>query len=733
MRLPIKRKQIAQMLSLPDFSGGLNFRDGIGEVLDNQLIDCANVWYKDGILKTRPGLLADKNRLIDIDREQEQTVEIKNFPNIEVIVDEKSYILQTAQVRYENGDNGFIKFYLIGKHLPQEGGDVSLPPQPNTVLMPTINGVKPYTTFFVCATKYNLYCFTSEKAIYKLKLNDIESDWENIADKAYVPKVLIQCNKLNTTEASKEQVLGSGVMVEGFNILSDYYQMSYNSYNPMIVTADNPEHEMRYHIVENVANQKYKGKTVTVEYNGVPHTVTLTGNATASVESTVNATDKLQMRVWRNMVTFWDAVGDSGKIVKISKGGEDDLIITAPYISNTYDKNKIFGMTQCEWYGGGNAGLKGGTRLFLCGNTSEPSLVVWSSLNNPLYFPENSYFYVGESLSPVTGFGKQSDMLVIFKSNETWCTTYQQNTNITDENLINQSVVDYSASSVYFPLVQINSNIGCAYPDSVQLCRNRLVWLGSDNKVYTLVSENAYNERSIFCVSEMVNQKIGEEVVSSVNSCDWNGYYCLCFGSEMFLMDYNCYGFTHIASYSKTEDANIKIPWFYWEFPISGKVTLVDNEMVFTYYNEGITYSQCDIVSCSLSENNVPIDLILEYSNDFENPILKENSIYSMAQTKVFDFGVPNVCKNIEQINLQLGNNKGKEIKVWLITENGEEANEIYLDGESVSNRDISFISNKAIFPCIKQVLRFGLKIETEGNLALDGAIIKFRTTGGAR
>ena len=135
-------------------------------------------------------------------------------------------------------------------------------------------------------------------------------------------------------------------MLEGFNILSDYYQMSYNSYNPSIVTKENPAHEMRYHIVENVANKKYQGKTVTAVYNGVKHTVTLTGNKTATVEKEVNAEDKLQMRVWRNMVSFWDKVGDEGEIVKISEGGEDDLIITAPYISSDSDKEKIYKMTK---------------------------------------------------------------------------------------------------------------------------------------------------------------------------------------------------------------------------------------------------------------------------------------------------------------------------------------------------------------------------------------------------
>ncbi len=56
MRLPIRRTQGSSLLGLPDLSGGLNMRDGISEVLDNQLTECKNMWWKDGVLCTRYGM-----------------------------------------------------------------------------------------------------------------------------------------------------------------------------------------------------------------------------------------------------------------------------------------------------------------------------------------------------------------------------------------------------------------------------------------------------------------------------------------------------------------------------------------------------------------------------------------------------------------------------------------------------------------------------------------------------
>lgn len=728
MRLPIKRKNGASVLSLPNLSGGLNLRDGISEILDNQMTDCENMWWQDGILKTRPGITFEETAGFEGVIISAHYTDIKLFPNIKRVINEQEYILQARRVfLVREADNGYIQFAWVNKN-------------ESITIGGAINNVERYTTFFVCTQKNTLYCFLSNEKIFKYDIEE-DSGWEDAKGEVHVPTVLIQCEKITGTNATKEQVLSSGVMLEGFNILSDYYKMRFNSYNPEIVTADNPSHEMRYHIVESVANKEYAGKTVTAEYKGVTHTVTLSGEKTASVETKLNTEDNLQMRVWKNSVSFWDAVGDNGKIVMISEGDEDDLVITAPYISSNTDKAKVFGMTQSVWFGGGNAGLQGGTRLFLCGNTSEPSLVVWSSLNNPLYFPENSYFYVGESSSLVTGFGKQSDMLVIFKERETWCTTYRQNTNITAESLINQSVVDLTAASVYFPLVQINPNIGCGYPDSVQLCRNRLVWLGGDDKVYTLVSESAYNERSIFCVSEMIERKLSPRA-STVTSCDWDGYYCLGIGSEMFLMDYNCYGFTHIASHAKTEDANIKIPWYYWKLPIhcnlgllNGDILIWDcNDIQVTVEDDESAYQMITykMMHYSFSKSGEVADKIV-VRKDLESFDVDNIPILSTATTKLFDFGAPHVRKNIEQVNLQLGNNDGKEIKVHFITENGSEETEVYLDGTETESYTAGYIDSRAVFPCIKQVLRFGLKIESQGKLAVDSVIIKYRNTGGAR
>lgn len=705
MRLPIMRKQEAHILSLPDLSGGLNMRDGISEVLDNQLTDCKNMWWKDGLLRTRAAMIQNDSKINLGDAAEGSAPKIRQHNCYNTVSGIKG---QLCSVVYDNKINFFWNY---GKSISEVASITETP-----------------SSYFVCQYADTLYCFTNKRMIYKTEIES--AGWTKVEEKDYyTPLIATSCKKIAKTNASTQEALANGVMIEGFNILSDYYKMSFNSYNPEIVTEENQSHDMRYHIAESIAKSKYKDKTVTAVYTkeGVDytHTVVLSGKSNASEEGNIGK-DGLKMKVWRNSVSFWDK---DDNVAKISEGGENDLIITAPYITSTAEKDKIFGMKRCEWFGGGTAGLSGGTRLFLCGNTKKGNsdLVVWSGLNNPLYFPENSCFNVGNETGAVTGFGKQSDKLVIFKENETWFTQYAQNNNITAQDLINQRVIDYASSSVYFPLTQINSNIGCPCPDTIQLCRNRLVWLGNNNSVYTLVSDSQYNERSIFSVSEMVNRKIEEiGVDSKACACDWNGYYCLLLGNNILLMDYNCYGYTHVASYSKQDDANIHIPWYSWEITNVQKLAVIGNHLSSVNITDigGKLYA----ISYYFNAKGTADKLL-----DKESGKYITSAISSSFTTKIFDFGLPHRRKNIEQINLQIGNNGGVPINLFFVTENGTEQSEIITTGNDLTNYTAGYIDSRAVFPCIKQILRFGIKVECKGKLAVDSVILKYRTTGGAR
>lgn len=704
-------KQEAHILSLPDLSGGLNMRDGISEVLDNQLTDCKNMWWKDGLLKTRAAMLQNDSKINLGDAAEGSAPKIRQHNCYNTVSGTKG---QLCSVVYNNKINFFWNY---GKSITSIASISAAP-----------------SSYFVCQYSDKLYCFTSEKNVYKLNIGEVDSEWKKVSqEEYYTPLIATYCNPDGNLLMKSSEVVSTGVAVEGFNILSDYYKLEYNAYNPeadKLVDGQKMGHPMIYALLDDTSKEKYKNKTVTVKYtkggSTYKHQVTLTGEI--DVRESEALGDNLRLRVFGEMVYFLKDDTTSVAIITDEDNSKNNIEITAPFIFDNKDKEKVFNMTRCEWFGG-SAGLLGGTRLFLCGNTKKGNsdLVVWSGLNNPLYFPENSYFNVGNETGAVTGFGKQSDKLVIFKENETWFTQYAQNTNITAQDLINQNVIDYASSSVYFPLTQINSNIGCPYPDTIQLCRNRLVWLGNNNSVYTLVSESQYNERSIFSVSEMVSRKIEEiGVDSKACACDWNGYYCLLLGNNMLLMDYNCYGYTHVASYSKQDDANIHIPWYSWEITNVQKLAVIGNHLSAVNITDmdGKLYAISYYFNAKGTADRLYDKELGEYVT---------TAITSSFTTKIFDFGLPHRRKNIEQINLQIGNNGGVPINLFFVTENGTEQSEVIPSGNELNNYTAGYIDSRAVFPCIKQVLRFGIKFECKGTLAVDSVILKYRTLGGAR
>lgn len=736
MRLPVKRPRAPMELKIPDLAGGLNLRDGLSEILDNQLTDCKNVWWNDGILTTRPSFKQEDELMIG--RQEYADAQVKRH---NCYFDEEGKRGQLCSVRcgyklndtttnliYETYIDFFWVFDNYQKRLP-------------AIYVKTTNFTN--EKYFVCRKKNILYCFTNARKVYMLDTTKENTKWKEVPEEDYyVPLIATNCKSVGGLSTSIEDTLASGVQIESYNLLGSYYKVTYDAFNIDISSTDSSTnkkyHNMMYSLLNSTWNEKYVGKKVTATFkkkqqNGSfvegKHEITLQGKTDAGWvwESDFNSTDGLKMGVFAQQLQFKQKTADGGE--EIARIYEDDntqsnLEVTAPFIPSDEEYGKVFDMTQCEWFGGSATGISGGTRLFLCGNTSDPSLVIWSGLNDPLYFPENAYFYVGDTSSAVMGFGKQSDMLVIFKENETWYTQYQQNTNITAENLINQSVIDYASSSVYFPLIQINSNIGCGYPETIELCRNRLVWLGSNGNVYTLVSENQYNERSIFCVSEMIKNSISKsEGIKLASSCDWNGYYCLLVDNKVYLMDYNCYGYTHIASYSKTEDANIRIPWYIWEINFGGRILSVGDKLAIADFgNHNESTSKVSFYKSQLDSENC-----------YDELIGSNGEIVSSFTTKLFDFSQPHIRKNIEQINIQLGNNNGNPIKVFFITESGVDETNILTQGNETKNYTAGYIESCAVFPCIKQALRFALKIESKGRLAVDSMILKYRSTGGAR
>lgn len=741
MKFPRINKQPLHSVTVPKLSGGINLRDAVTMVQDDQLTDSKNMWYKDNILKTRPGIHTAGKLSYDgynpplgghdsVSVQKENAVKTIGGKIYQLVSrhTEFRYLIETGGELHDSVSH--IQFFWVCAE--------------KTVPLPAITGDEGncFQNYFAVQSKDTLYCFcgtANAGVIYSLSSG--ESVWKKVEEKdIYAPIIMTHCKKPKYGFSISQSKLleAGGTMFEGYNLISGYYRMRWSTYSDIAGTQTSEtdktkRHPMIYELLFNAF--EYVGKTVTAKITDrsgtvYTHSVKIQSSSGWQVEQT-NQGDNIYLAVAGKLLEFFASptpTNDSYDNAMVTENDyvEDNMEITAPCPNSTENLKKVFSMQKNIWFGGDAAGISGGTRLFLCGNTEEKekSLVLWSGLNNPLYFPENCYAYVGNSNQAVTAFGRQNDTLVIFKERETFYTQYMRNGNITARDLINQNVVDYTASNVYFPMIQLHSTIGCDCPDTVELCRNRLVWACRDGNVYTLITENQFSERNIYCLSDMIKRRLQtENALELAHSCDWNGHYLLFTGNHVYVMNYESYGYVYASSYNKTDDAQLRIPWWYWELPTSSNPAAVLSDM-----------QELLFVLNDFYRFDADIDVYRLDEKAEQDTMTDQTGIPTMLLTKIFDFNLPHHYKNVPLVNMAFGNNGGAPIRISFVTDQGEEQGEtVELSESDQDEYSPEFVHNRQLRPCVRLINRIGIKAECEGAMSVDSISIDYRALGGAR
>jgi len=593
--IPVLNRNATYKLNIPDMAGGVNFRDGLSLINDNQMTDCKNMWYKDGMLKSRPRVLTND----DVKAMQEiqttfsnDTFEISVTVNPEntTVINKKEYVLEITTVTNSMPtQNGYHYATLKYQHGIFDKIDVA------TIYYSSFTDAHSNLSCFAVQHNGDIYVYGSinengKNTNYIHKIARLsEGKYDNpIKVEGTVP-LLITNGYPKITLADE---FPRGTQVQGYNLLAKDYKQVMSAYD-----YENPSDycTMAFALMEDINNPEFEGRTITAKLTQKDGT-TITHTATIKYdeennkyeaweipleqEGVIKTADGLEMHVSGKTLRFYEYDPEFGDYIRgataltMSKHEiKNNLEITAPCFTETeYQTNfaKVTSMTKSVWYGNTSLGLNGGSRLFLAGSTleNEKALVVWSDFENPLYFSENAYAYVGDKSQKITAFGRQSASLIIFKEREIYSTQYTQGS-VTAEELENQQAIDLTVHLATFPMVMIHSAIGCNCPDSVQLCRNRLVWADTNGKIYTMTAQSQYSERNVFEIGEMVERGLKKEKLSNARSVDWKGHYILFIpnSAKAYVMDYNSYGFANVASYNKHEDANMLIPFFVWQMP----------------------------------------------------------------------------------------------------------------------------------------------------------------------
>lgn len=713
MKYPAMRGTGKYRVEVPQLSGGTNMADAAQRVEDNQLTDSLNVWWHDNLLQTRPGLTRGS--------------EIFSYTwkkhTVQTVNEQETFLMHWQDIG--GGKWIFYPEMISAREQPSytrhgTGQCTIQTDQPGGYMVRAPQGA---------GTDW--YAFTTGG----IRQHEMEDGgpgldgWKPVTE-LYVPTVLVN----GKGNASADGM--TGTLFEGYNLLTAQFKAKFTTDGK----DDAPEEEISSWHGSDVFMlpteiDTTKGGKVEIQFDQHKYTIQLTntfddlmwGRTTEEIEREYVGDPSGETKYHRRFleVTIWKTGKIEFSCYRYSDDGGTSINTTgipAASIANNLtvtaysagwskeDSDKILCMTRCCWFGGDRSGLAGGTRLFVCGNPEYPNLVHWSDVNNPLYFPENNYAYVGDSSQAVTGFGKQGDLLLIFKQSEIYAAQYVAGQSYTAADVENGKVVDVAAYAAQFPLTPIHPTVGCDCPDTIRLVNNRLCWADSRGYIYMLPTVNQYNERVVREIGGNIRRALTghtEAEWESAGACEYCGHYMLTVGRRAYLLETNNSSFSSYTYYAKETAAQRLLPWYIWEFPQAIAAVAGDRDTVklaagaYVYRLSGKT--------------------------DDGEPI------HSRFVTKLFDFGRSQAGKAIHQIYITMADAGGR-VRVSYLTEDytAEDAYLLEANGDEQPNT-AGYFKPFRLSPNLHRIREFGIRCESEGTMAVSGISIDYTIQGVVR
>lgn len=311
---------------------------------------------------------------------------------------------------------------------------------------------------------------------------------------------------------------------------------------------------------------------------------------------------------------------------------------------------KIYSCKFYETFGGAQ-----NSRLFLAGAGN--SIYYWSASFDISYFPENNWARLGNTEDDITGFGRQYNVLIVFKPRETYSVSSYTETSST-------TIIEENIGLENFRSQLVNPRIGCDAPYSIQLINNLLTWFNSREGICTLVSTNIQDERNIRLISRNVERtnNFGVKGVldydddpATIQSADYNGRYFLVFSTSgiCFMWDYEIVPYRYSSTGSETNPR--ELDWYIFDHFYVKQFLKVGDVLVFSSTNS-------DFNSKIVKLNSTFYDL------DF-NKDGSPDPIKSYYMTPFMQFGAVEMLKNVKNLYVQCRGDANTLIDLYYYTD----------------------------------------------------------------
>lgn len=758
------RKNALYNITMPEFSAGVNYKDGDTLIDDNQLSDVNNLLFDKASLKTRPGMYFENGGIYSTfglwgSEEMPDDISCKTIVTdvYRVVNGVRKRLIITYSTEITRKTAKLV-FY---------GEDGTVDVLPN---FPFNNA--PLYSCFAFMNGDNLFVYTNYGELidplltYGYPPTAYKFDFDLLTwtilykEDFYVPTVFINGKAQSINSEQRYSICGD--LVEGYNLLNNNYKVTFTGYSP--------EGKSIFVLPSSVtAQERHLGEKVIIKHttqNGTvsTHIMNLTAPESQYYIGGVAMNCRLEASTqpdgYACILFSGDNNGNLARFAFVSNDGIETLTEDEGMLNNievtvmAHDPKKgiqnsgqhITNCTFCGWYGGNASGIKGGTRLFVSGDSRNKNRIIWSDLNNPLYFPENNYAYVGNDDQAVTAFAKQGEMLVVFKEREMYYTYYCAGSSISGEEIQSGEIVDVTAGSAVFPIIQIHSEVGCDCPESIALCDNKLVWC-SDKKIYLLANNNQFSERNVISIGGCIEKKLNQIMDADIKNCygiDQNGKYYLCCCRNVIVMDYKNNAISYASSYYGGGTTDKRLAFYCWELPetihaafgVGNRIAVVvsdqmedSNELVKIRYNKIYSlkddYGQDDVITPLFSYNKET----LYYKNFITVSAVDCAKSYEqikiMLKTKKFDFKRPNRMKKICAVYLGI-NNFASSIDISFNTDKNDECNQKNICGVKFAGQT----GMMRIVPEIQHISFFGMQIESKGLFRLNSLSVNYKIFG---
>lgn len=384
----------------------------------------------------------------------------------------------------------------------------------------------------------------------------------------------------------------------------------------------------------NVLGTKFK-----IVYNGETNVTVYNAGTYTKVEGTELADWSVRPRIWvEDVETTAFSVNTSTKTITFNTAppaGDMNVVMEFTMVSGLMDdeKQQILNSKFYDTFGGAN-----NSRLFVAGGGN--SKYWWSGAYDISYFPENNFATLGNTEEDITGFGRQYNVLIVFKPREIYSIysyTETASTTVIEENIGTES----------FRSQLVNASIGCDAPNTIQLVNNLLTWFNSSVGVCTLTSTNIQDERNVRTISRNVDytNNFGvkgildyREDLDKIQSVDYNNKYFLVFAESgmCFMWDYEI---TPYVVSSRGETSPRELSWFLFDKFYVRQFLKVGTQLLYASSHENFNTSLIKL-------NATYLDL------DFDGDTLSD-PINAYYQTPFMQFGAVEMLKNVKNLYVQ--------------------------------------------------------------------------------